>query len=96
MATPDEASFSSLFMQSYQPKQSNQDVIDVDECDDSRNKSTSPDNICISQCGYKKTEIIETSDDSDTEIREVHNKYGKQIHKEYPFQDICTWINNLK
>ena len=40
-------------------KQSSQDIIDVHECDDSRNKSTSPDNICTGQCGYKKTEIIE-------------------------------------
>ena len=63
MGTPDEASSSSLVMESDQLKQSSHDVIDVDECDDSRNKSTSPDNIPTDQCGYKKTEIIEISDD---------------------------------
>ena len=58
MGTPDEASSSSLVIQSDQLKQSSQDVIDVDECDDSRNKSISPDNISTGQCGYKKKQKL--------------------------------------
>ena len=85
MGTPDEASSASLVMQSDQPKQSSQDVIDVDDCDDSRNKSTTPDNICTGHYGNKKTEINEISDESDREMKGVYNKYAKQVCKGVPF-----------
>ena len=59
MGPPDEASSSSLVMESDQLKQSSQDVTDVDECDDSRNKSKSPANIHTGQCGYiRKQELL--------------------------------------
>ena len=85
MGTPDEASSSLLVMESDQLKQSRQDIINVDECDVSRNKSTLPDNIHTGQPGYKKTEIIEISDDSDTEMKEVYNMYAKKVHKRVLF-----------
>ena len=44
----------------------------------------------------RKTEINEISDDSDTEMKEVYKSIPNKYVKEYPFQDICTWINNLK
>ena len=34
---------------------------------------------------YKKTGITEISDDSNTDIKEVYNKYAKEVCKGVPF-----------